>query len=92
LREIRKTAQPCSPPDEEPLSIKNPTLQRRIPAFWQPPHMTKAAAKIPGEFCHKCAKMHMTDSLQSRNRGVWFPQKTTQKPHNNTLFSWKTNI
>lgn len=38
------------------------------------------------------AKMHMTDSLQSRNGGVWFPQRTTQKPHNNTLFSWKTNI
>ena len=49
-------------------------------------------AKTPGELCHKYAKTHMTDSLQSRNGGVWFPQRTTQKPHNNTLFSWKTNI
>ena len=49
-------------------------------------------AKTPGELCHKYAKTHMTDSLQSRNGDVWFPQRTTQKPHNNTLFSWKTNI
>ena len=56
------------------------------------PHTTKAAANTPRELCRKCAKTHITNSLQEPQRSRTVSQKTTQKPHNNILFSWKTNI